>query len=267
MPRRRGDPAAQTWMPTTSDTDHGNLPGDTGGYCPPATEKTRNPHPAPRAGRTPIAPYSIRRHHRTAPAKAPHRCRRSGRPPGAVRPHAEGVAAPDFPLRQGGSAPPGARAAVVAARIRRREYLTPSTAPRPPTTTGAGEDARRAPAARLPPIGPRLIRRRRRRGPKMVQRRRRAPAPRRPKHPVDAAAAAARQGRCAPTPRALRPAASPYARGEARLPEPAPPSSQRESDVGKTSPRRRHRARRRRRGQAKTRVARRRPDGRRLGRA
>jgi len=91
-----------------------------------------------------------------------------------------------------------------------------------------------------------------------LQRRRRAPAPRRRKHPVVAAAAAARQGRHAPTPRALRPPTSPYARGEARLAEPAPPSSQRESDDGKTSPRRRHRARRRRRGQTKTRVARRR---------
>jgi len=165
--------------------------------------------------------------------------------------HAEGVAAPDFPLRQGGSAPRGARAAVVSARIRRREDLPPSASPRPPTTTGAGEDARRAPAATRPPIETRLIRRRRRRGPKILQRRRRAPAPRRRRHPIAAAAAAARQGRCAPTPRAVRPPTSPYTRGEARLAEPAPPSSQRESEDGKISPRRRHRAHRRRRGQAK----------------
>ena len=92
--------------------------------------------------------------------------------------------------------------------------------------------------------GPRLIRRRRRRGPKILQRRRRAPAPRRRKHPAVAAAAAARQRRRAPMPRALRPSTSSYARGEARLAELAPPSSQRESDDEKTSPRRRHRARR-----------------------
>jgi len=169
-----------------------------------------------------------------------------------VRPHAEGVAAPDFTRRQGESAPCGARGAVVAARIGRREDLPPPASPRPPSTRGAGEDARRAPAARWPPIGPRLIRRHHRRGPKFLQRRRRAPAPRRRKHPVNAAAATARQGRCVPTPRALRPLTSAYAMGKARLAEPAPPSSQRESDDGKTSSRRRHRARRRRRGQAKT---------------
>jgi len=202
-----------------------------------------------------------------APAEALRQCHHRRRLPGAVRPHAEGAAAPDFPLRQGESAPRRARAAVVAARIGRREDLPPSASPRPQTTTGAGEDARRAPAERWPHIGPCLIRLRRRRGPKIFQRRRRAPAPHRRKHPVSAAAAAARQGRCAPTPRALRPPTSAYARGKARLVEPAPPSSQRESDDGKTSPRRRHRARPRRRGQAKTRVARRRKYGRRLGRA
>jgi len=227
-------------------------PDELGGHCPPATEKTRNPRPAPKAGRPPSAPYSIRRHHRTAQAEAPRRCRRHHRPPGAARPHAEGAAAPDFPLRQGESASGGARAAVVAARIGQREDLSPSASPRPPTTTGTGEDARRAPAETPPPIGPRLIRRRRRRGPRILQRRRRASAPRRKKHPVVAAAAAARQGRCAPTPRVLRPPIFPYTRGKARLAEPATPSSQRESDDGKTSPRRRHRARRRRREQART---------------
>jgi len=228
------------------------VPGDTGGHCRRATEKTRNPRPAPRAGRPPSATYSIRRHHRTAPAEAPRRCRRRRRHPGAARTHADGVAAPDVSLRPGESAPRGARAAVVAARIGRREDPPPSASPRPPTTTGAGEDARRAPAARRPPNGPRLIRRRRRRGPIILQRRRRDPAPRRRKHPVGGAGAAARQGRCDPTPRALRPPTSPYARGKARLAEPAPPSSQRESDDGKTSPRRRHSARRRRRRQVKT---------------
>jgi len=103
----------------------------------------------------------------------------------------------------------------------------------------------RAPRATRPPTGAASLRRRRRRGPKILQRRRRAPAPRRRKHPVVAAAAAARQGRRAPTPRALRPPTSPYARGEARLAEPASPSSRRESDDGKTFPSRRHRARRR----------------------
>jgi len=197
-----------------------------------------------------------------APAEAPRLCRRRRRPPGAARPHAEGVAAPDFPLRQGGSAPRGARAAVVAVQIGRREDLPPSASPRPPTTTGADEDARRAPAARRPLIGPRLIRRRHRRGPKILQRRRRAPAPRRQKHPVFAAAATARQGRRTLTPRALWPPTTPYARGEARLAEPAPPSSQCKSDDGKTSPSRCHRPRRRRRRQTKTRCAHR-PRGRR----
>jgi len=69
-----------------------------------------------------------------------------------------------------------------------------------------------------------------------VQRRRRAPASRRQKHLVIAAAAAARQERRALTPRALRPPTYLYARGKARLAEPAPPSSQRKSDDGKTSP-------------------------------
>jgi len=200
---------AHTRRPTASEADHGNHPSDTGGHCPPATGKTRNPRAAPRAGRPPIAPYSIRRHHRTAPAEAPRRFRRRRRPPGAVRPHAEGVAAPDFPLRQGGSAPRGARAAVVTARIGRREDLPPSASPRPLMTTVAGEDARHAPAARRPPIGPRLIRRGRRRGPNILQRRRRAPAPRRWKHAVVAAAVAASQGRCARTRRALRPPTPP----------------------------------------------------------
>jgi len=187
-----------------------------------------------------------------APAEAPRGCRRCRRPPGAVRRHAEGAAAPDCFLRQGGSAPCGARTAVVAARIGRREDLPPSASPRPHTPTGAGEDAGGAPSEGWPQIGPRLIRLRRRRGPKILQRRRRAPAPRRRKHSVVAAAAVARQGRCAATPRALRPPTSAYARGKARLAEPAPPSSQRESDDGKTSPRRRHSARRGRCGQAKT---------------
>jgi len=177
-----------------------------------------------------------------APVEAPHRCRRRRRPSWAMRLHAEGVAAPNIPLRHGESAPRGARAAAIAARIGWREDLPPSASPRPPTTTGAGEDARRALEARRPPTGPPLIMRRRRRGPKSLQRRRRAPAPRRWKHPVVAAAAAARQGRCASTPRALRPPTSPYATGKARLTEPAPPPSQRESDGGKASPRRRHRA-------------------------
>jgi len=94
-----------------------------------------------------------------------------------------------------------------------------------------------------------------------------ATAPLQQKHPVVAAAAAARQGRLAPTPRALRPPTSPYAREKTCLAEPAPPSSERESDDGKTSPRWRHRARGRRRGQSKRRVARRRQHGRRFGRA
>jgi len=76
-----------------------------------------------------------------ASAEAPRRCHRRRRPQGAVLPHAEDVSAPEFPLPQGGSAPRGARAAVVAARIGRREDLPPSASPRPPTTTGAGEDA------------------------------------------------------------------------------------------------------------------------------
>jgi len=124
-----------------------------------------------------------------------------------------------------------------------RKTFPPSASPRPPTTTGAGEDARRAPAARLPPIGPCLIRRRRRRRPKILQRRRRAPEPRRRRHPVAAAAAAVRQGLWDPTPKASRLSTSSYARGDARLAEPALPSSQRESDDGKTSSRRCHRAR------------------------
>jgi len=116
---------ARILRPTASDTDDGNPPGDTGGHCPPATEKTRNSRLAPRAGRPPTGPNSIRRRHRTAPAEAPRSCRRRRRPPGAVRPRAEGVSAPDFPLRQGGSAPRGIRAAVVAARIGRQEDLPP----------------------------------------------------------------------------------------------------------------------------------------------
>jgi len=86
-----------------------------------------------------------------APAEAPRRCRRRHRrrPPRAARPHAEGVVASDFPLRQGESAIRGARAVVIAARIGRREDLPPSASPRPPTTTGADEDALRAPAARV----------------------------------------------------------------------------------------------------------------------
>jgi len=70
-----------------------------------------------------------------APAEAPRRCGRRRHTPGAVRHHAEGVAAPDFPLRQVESAPRGARAAVVAAPIGRREDLPPSASPRPPTMT------------------------------------------------------------------------------------------------------------------------------------
>jgi len=202
-----------------------------------------------------------------APAETSRSCRRRRRPPAAVRPHTEGVAAPDIPTRRGESAPRGVRAATVAARLGRRENLPQSPSPRPSTTTGAGEDARRAPAPRRPPIGPRLILRRRRRGPKILQRRRREPAPRRWKHPAVATAAVAHQGPCAATPRALRPPTYPYATGKARLEEPAPPPSQRESDDGKTSPSRRHRAHRRRRSQAQTRVARWRHDGRRLGRA
>jgi len=202
-----------------------------------------------------------------APVEAPRRCRRRRRLPGAMGPHADGVAAPDVPLRHGESALRGARAAAVAARIACREGLPPSPSPRTPTPAGAGEDARRAPAPRRPPIGPRFIRRRRRTGPKLLQQPRRAPAPRRWKHPVVAAAAAASQGRCAPMPRVLRPASFPYATGKARIAEPAPPSSQRKSVDGKTSTRRRHRAHRRRRGQSQTRVARWRQNGRRLGRA
>ena len=77
-----------------------------------------------------------------APVEAPRRFRRLRRPPGAMRPHAEGVAAPDIPPRPGSSAPRGARAAVVGARIGRREDLPASASPRPPTTTEAGEAAR-----------------------------------------------------------------------------------------------------------------------------
>ena len=84
-----------------------------------------------------------------APAEAPRRYRRRHRPPGAARLHAEGVVSPDLPLRQGRSAPHGARAAIVAARIGRLEYLPPSVSPRPPTKTRADEDARREPAAKL----------------------------------------------------------------------------------------------------------------------
>jgi len=101
-----------------------------------------------------------------------------------------------------------------------------------------------------------LIRRRRRRVPKARQRRRRAPTPSRWKHPVAAAAAAARQG-----------AARPHAEGvaatdffqrqeEGFLAELPPLSSQREPKDGKTSLLRRKRARRAGRGQTKKRVAR-----------
>jgi len=78
-----------------------------------------------------------------APAEVPRCSHRRRRPPGAARPHAEGVVAPALPVRLMGSVFCGACAAVVASRSVRREYLPLSASPGPPTTTGADKDARR----------------------------------------------------------------------------------------------------------------------------
>jgi len=162
-PRREGHAVAQQSRPTASKTDEKVAPGEVGKHRPPTAEEDEGAAPRP-SGNTPahwssLDPAAPPQRTKTlatapprpsaAPAEARRRCRRRRRPQGAARPHAEGVAAPDFPLRQGGSAPRGACAAVVAARIGRREDPPQSASPRPPTTTGADEDALRAPARRV----------------------------------------------------------------------------------------------------------------------
>jgi len=79
-----------------------------------------------------------------APAEAPRHCRRRRRPPGAVRPHAEGVAVPDFPLRQAGK-----RASQSLRRRRRSTNRTTGIPPPVGVTAPADHDGgRRRRAAR-----------------------------------------------------------------------------------------------------------------------
>jgi len=147
---------------------------------------------------------TLRRPRRTA--ETAHRGRRRRRSPEVARPHAKGVADPEFLLIEGGSAPRGARAAGFASRIGGREDDLPPASQLAPTTTGGGEDARRAAPESRKPMSPRFIRQRRRRGHKFLQRRRRAAAPRRqvsspsltPPPPPARGGAPARQGRCGP---------------------------------------------------------------------